>query len=64
MFVSADFHAGNDTASVSGLIGRAQLYAASVSTATSCTLPRFTSEADRKLRFPTFPAKAALSAAE
>ena len=63
MFVSADFHAGNDTASVSGLIGRAQLYAASVSTASSCTLPRFTSEADRKLRFPTFE-KAALSAAE
>jgi hypothetical protein len=64
VLASADFQAGNDTASVSGLIGRVQLYAALASTAKSCTQPRITSEAAPKTRFLIHPAKAALSAAE
>ena len=62
VFASADFHARNATASVSELIDRVQLYAASAPTAKSCTQPRFTSEADLKTRLITHPAKAVLSA--
>ena len=64
VFASADFHVGNDTASVSGLISRVQLYAASASTVKSCTQPSFTFEATAQIRLLGHPAIAALSAAE
>jgi hypothetical protein len=64
VFATADFHAGNDTASVSGLIVRVQLYAASAPTAKSRTQPRLPHEAGLKIHSINHPAKAALSAAE
>jgi hypothetical protein len=61
---SAFFHAGNETARVSGFMNRVQLYAASASTAKSCTRPLLTSQASAKTHLFPSPAKAALGAAE
>jgi hypothetical protein len=58
------FQAENETERSLGRIGAVQLYAASASTAKSCTQTRFTSEAFPRSCFLAHPAKAALGATE